>query len=71
MGLLAIRTEYIKCRIHRLEGFGERKGVDERINESLLQWFDYIERMEKSRIAKKSYEGERTKSRPVDKQQKR
>ena len=34
------------------------KGVDERINEGVLQWFAHMERMENDRIAKRVYVGE-------------
>ena len=34
------------------------KGVDERIDEGVLQWFGHVERMEKNRIAKRVYVGE-------------
>ena len=34
------------------------KGVDERIYESVLQWFGQIERMENERIAKRVYRKE-------------
>ena len=35
-----------------------KKGLDERIDEGLLQWFGHVERMESSRIAKRLYVGE-------------
>ena len=31
------------------------KGVDEKINECVLRWFGYVERMENDRIAKRAY----------------
>ena len=31
------------------------KGLDERIDEGVLQWFGYMERMERDRIAKRIY----------------
>ena len=34
------------------------KGVDEKIDESVLGWFDHVERMENDRIAKSVYVGE-------------
>ena len=37
---------------------GVMKGVDERIEESVLQWFGHVERMENDRIAKRVYVGE-------------
>ena len=33
-----------------------KKGLDERIDEGSLWWFDYLERMERDRIAKRVYE---------------
>ena len=29
-----------------------RKGLDERIDEGVLRWFDHVEKMERDRIAK-------------------
>ena len=34
------------------------KGVDERIDEGVLQWFSHVERMKKDRIIKSVYVGE-------------
>ena len=34
------------------------KGVDERINKDVLNWFSHVERMENDRIAKRFYVGE-------------
>ena len=34
------------------------KGVDERIDEGVLQWFSHVERMENDKIAKRVYVGE-------------
>ena len=34
------------------------KGVDERIDEGVLRWFDHVERMEEDSIAKRVYVGE-------------
>ena len=45
-----------------------KKGLDKRIDESILQWFGYMERMERDRIAKRTYvrefAGSRSESRP-------
>ena len=30
-----------------------RKGLDERIDEGILQWFSHVERIERDRIAKR------------------
>ena len=35
-----------------------RKGLDERIDEDVLLWFGHVERMERDRIAKRTYVGE-------------
>ena len=40
---------YIYGQINRL--CGVTKGVDERIDESVLRWFGHVERMENDRIA--------------------
>ena len=34
------------------------KGVDEKINEGVLRWFDHVERMKNDRITKRIYVGE-------------
>ena len=34
---------------------GVRNGLDKRVNESILQWFHHVERMERDRIAKRVY----------------
>ena len=34
---------------------GVRNGLDERIDEGILQWFSHVERMERDRIAKRVY----------------
>ena len=44
---------------------GVTKGVDERIDEGVLQWFGHVERMENGRIAKRVYVGECAGSRSV------
>ena len=31
------------------------KGVDKRIDEDVIRWFDHVERMEDYKIAKKAY----------------
>ena len=35
-----------------------KKGLDERIDEGVLQWFSHVERMERDIIAKRVYVGE-------------
>ena len=34
------------------------KGLDERIDEGILQWFSHVERIERERIVKRVYVGE-------------
>ena len=34
-----------------------KKGVDEKIDKDILQWFSHVEKMENDRIAKKVYVG--------------
>ena len=48
-----------------------KKGLDERIDEGVLQWYGYVERMEKARIAKRVYVGEGAGSRSVGRPWKR
>ena len=38
-----------------LSSYAVRKGIDERIYEGVLRWFDHVERMD--RIAKRVYVG--------------
>ena len=45
---------------------GVRKGVDEKIEEGILQWFGHVKRMENNRIAKRVYVRECAGSRSVD-----
>src|SRR5678815_6092076 len=40
------------------EWCGVKKGVNERINESMLRWFGHVERMNDSRLVKRMYSGE-------------
>ena len=44
---------------------GLKRGVDEKINEGVLRWFDYVERMEIDRTAKRVYVVECSGSRSV------
>ena len=37
---------------------GMTRGLDDRINDSILCWFGHVERMEKDMIVKRVYEGE-------------
>ena len=54
-GLLGIRRmdKVLNAGIRQL--CGVMKGVDEKINEGVLQWFGHVERMENDRIAKRVY----------------
>ena len=36
---------------------GVKKGLDERIDKGVLQWFDHVKRMKNDRIAKRTYVG--------------
>src|SRR5678816_1261878 len=47
------------------EWCGVKKGVNERINESMLRWFGHMERMNDSRLVKRMYSGECVGSRPA------
>ena len=48
-----------KMRNERIrELCGVKKGVNERINESILRWFGHVERMDDSRLVKLMYSGE-------------
>ena len=64
-GLLGIKrmNRVSNARIREL--CGVTNGVDEMIDEGVLRWFGQVERMEKDRIAKKVYVGERTGYRSV------
>ena len=70
-GLLGIRRmdRVPNARIREL--CGVRKGVDGRIDEGVLRWFDHVERMDRDRIAKRIYVGEFTGNRPVGRQRER
>ena len=50
---------------------GMKKGLDERIDEGLLQWFSHVQRMKSDRIAKREYVGECAGSRSVGTSRKR
>ena len=57
-GLLGIRKmdKVSNARIRQL--CGVPKGLEENTDKVVLRWFDHVERMENSRIAKKVYVGE-------------
>ena len=70
-GLLCIRRMY-RIQNARIREFrGVRKGLDERIDEGIVRWFDHVERMERDRSAKRVYVGECAGSRSLDRQRKR
>ena len=50
---------------------GVKKGLDERMNEGVLRWFDHVERMERDRIAKRVYVGGCAGSRSLGRPRKR
>ena len=52
-GLLGIRSMDINPNAWISKLCGVRKGLDERIEEGVLRWFDHVERMERERIAKR------------------
>ena len=54
-GLLGIRKKDRVPNARIRELCGVRKGLDERIDESVLRWFDHVERMENDKIAKRVY----------------
>ena len=70
-GILGIRRmdKVPNARIREL--CGVRKGLDERIDEGVLQWFGHVKRMERDKIAKRFYAGECAGSRSVDRPRKR
>ena len=42
-----------------------KQGLGKRFNEGVLQWFGFVERMERDRISKRIYIGESADSRSV------
>ena len=50
---------------------GVKKGLDERIEEGMLRWFDHVERMERDRIAMRVYVGVCVGRRSMDRWRKR
>ena len=54
-GLLGIRRKDRASNARTRNLCRVTKGVDERINEGDLRWFDHVEMKEKDRIAKKVY----------------
>ena len=48
-----------------------KKGLEESIDEGVLQWFGHVKRMENDRIAKRVYAGECSGSHAMDRPQKR
>ena len=70
-GLLGIRRigRVLNARIREL--CEVKKGLDERIDEGVLQWFGHVERIESDRIAKGVYVGECAGNHSVDRARKR
>src|SRR5678816_3380272 len=50
---------------------GVKKGVNERINESMLRWFGHVERVNDSRLVKRMYSGECVGNRPAGRPKKK
>src|SRR5678816_1567325 len=70
-GMLGLRR-IDKMKNERIrETCGVKKGVNERINESMLRWFDYVERMNDSRLVKRMYSGECVGNRPAGRPKKK
>src|SRR5678815_4693102 len=64
-GVLDVRR-IDKMRNERIrERCGVKKGVNERINESMLRWFGHVERMNDSRLVKRMYSVECVGNRPA------
>ena len=57
-GLLLISSIYKVPNARIRELCGVKKGLDERIDQGMLRWFGYVERMERDRTAKRVYVGE-------------
>ena len=53
-----IRNKFIRIAC------GVEKGINERINESVLRWFGHVERMDDSRMVKRMYKSESIGTRP-------
>ena len=70
-GLLGIRrTDRVQnARIRNL--CGVKRGLDERIDEGVFQWFGHVERMERDWIPKRVYVGDCAGSRSVGRPRKR
>ena len=70
-GLLSVRRmdRVQNARIREL--CRVKKGLDERIDEGLLQWFGHVRRMERDRIAKRAYVRRCAGSRSVGRSRKR
>ena len=64
-GILGVRR-IDKMRNEHIRGLcGVKKGVNEKINENILRWFGHMERMNRSRLVKRMYNGECVGNRPV------
>src|SRR5678815_4819944 len=70
-GILGVRR-IDKMRNERIRDLcGVKKGVNERINESMLRWFGHVERMNDSRLVKRMYSGECFGNRPAGRPKKK
>src|SRR5678816_3860301 len=70
-GMLGVKR-INKIRNERIrELCGVKKGVNERINESTLRWFDHVERMNDSWLVKRMYSGECVGNRPAGRPKKK
>ena len=70
-GLLGIRRMDRVLNAWIKELCGVKKGLDERIDDSVLRWFGHVERMEKDRIGKRVNIGEYAGSGSLGRSQKR
>ena len=53
-GLLGIRMDRV-LNAQMRELCGVKKGLDERIEEGMFQWFSHVKRMERDRIPRRVY----------------
>ena len=70
-GLLGIRRMDRVLNARKRELCRVRKGLDERIDDGVLRWFEHVERMERDWITKRVYVGESAGGRSVGRPQKR
>jgi hypothetical protein len=70
-GILGVRRIDKMRNEHIRELCGVKKGVNEKINENILRWFGHMERMNRSWLVKRMYNGECVGNRPVGRPKKR